>query len=62
MARSAIMSLRAFSAPILSFGADAFAASAAAVAAAICARRDVSLSGSILWNVALVLIILTSFY
>ena len=57
--RSATMRSRASSASILSCTAATIAASAAVVAAAICDRRTVNLSGSILRNVALVVTILT---
>ena len=57
VARYAAMRLRASSASILSCAAAAVAASAAAVAAAMCAQRAVNSSGSILRNVALVVIL-----
>ena len=59
VARSATMMSRAASASILSCAAAAVVASVAAVATIIYSRRAVSLYGSILRNVALVITILT---
>ena len=62
VARSATMILRAASASILFYNVAAAVASAAAVDAAVCARRAVRSSGSVLRNVALIVKFLTLFH
>ena len=59
VARSAATRSRSSSASIMFYAGAAVAPSVTAVTAVICVRRAVSSSGSILWNVALVVTILT---